>query len=121
MQRKKNKEQPINNGTVNIATSQTHPTVNSLPFATVHRRKFGTSPFDEYWLNVECCGLFCALLTYCLHFYGVYAVCWILIPPWMSYIGTDGIRKVSSFRLKLDQFSLYVQCKGFRIISLING
>jgi len=56
-----------------------------LPLATVKRRKFGTSPFDENWLNMDCCGLFCALVTYLLHFYGIYTVCWILLPPWMSY------------------------------------
>jgi DHHC palmitoyltransferase len=54
--------------------------------ATVRRNFCGTGPFDKHWLNVDCCGLFCAFLTYCLHVYGVYAVCFVLIPPWMSVI-----------------------------------
>ena len=52
--------------------------------ATVKRQKFGTGPFDEHWLNLDCCGLFCAALTYGLHIYGVYTVCFVLVPPWMS-------------------------------------
>jgi hypothetical protein len=63
--------------------------------ATVKRNKCGTGPFDEHWLNVDCCGLFCALFTYGLHAYGCYAVCLILLPPWMSYTGDDGIRSLS--------------------------
>mmetsp|Transcript_14890 Transcript_14890/g.29950 ORF Transcript_14890/g.29950 Transcript_14890/m.29950 type:complete len:526 (+) Transcript_14890:374-1951(+) len=54
--------------------------------ATVRRRNFGTSPFDRHWLNLDCCGLFCAGLTYSLHLYGCYAVCVVLLPPWMSYV-----------------------------------
>jgi hypothetical protein len=63
--------------------------------ATVRRRFCGTGPFDRYWLNLDCCGLFCALITYCLHAYGVYAVCFVLIPPWMSTTSEDGIRSLS--------------------------
>jgi len=67
----------------------------SVPqIATVRRRKCGTGPFDEYWLNVDCCGLVCAGLTYCLHFYGIYAVCFVLIPPWMSNT-TEEVRYMS--------------------------
>ena len=57
----------------------------ALKIATVRRKLCGTGPFDKHWLNVDCCGLFCALLTYFLHGFGVYAVCFVLIPPWMSY------------------------------------
>ena len=56
-----------------------------LGVATVKRNKWGTSPFDEHWLNLDCCGLICALLTWGLHLYGVYAVNFVLLPPWMSY------------------------------------
>ena len=63
--------------------------------ASVVRRSCGTSPFDRHWLNVDCCGLFCASLTYMLLLYGAHAVCNILIPPWMSYKTDDGIRHVS--------------------------
>lgn len=63
--------------------------------ATVKRNKYGTGPFDENWLNLDCCGLFCATVTYMLHFYGVYATCLILIPPWMSTVSEDGIRTIS--------------------------
>ncbi len=63
--------------------------------ATVRRQFCGTGPFDQHWLNLDCCGLFCALCTYALHAYGVYAVCWILLPPWMGVTGEDGIRHMS--------------------------
>jgi hypothetical protein len=63
--------------------------------ATVKRNKYGTSPFDENWLNVDCCGLFCAAITYMLHMYGVYATCLILIPPWMSTVDELGVRTIS--------------------------
>jgi hypothetical protein len=69
-------------------------TPSSPPLATVRRRKWGTGPFDENWLNVDCCGLVCAFLTYCLHAYGVYAVCFILVPPWMSAV-TEEVRYLS--------------------------
>ena len=59
---------------------------NNIAVATVHRRNCGTSPFDRHWLNLDCCGLFCAAFTYALHLYGCYAVTHILLPPWMSYI-----------------------------------
>ena len=63
--------------------------------AKVKRNRFGTGPFDEHWLNLDCCGLFCATLTYLLHLYGVYAVCLVLIPPWMSTVDEDGVRTIS--------------------------
>lgn len=62
----------------------------SIAHATVVRRRCGTSPFDRHWLNLDCCGLFCAGITYWLHLYGCYAVCNVLIPPWMSRISGDG-------------------------------
>ena len=62
----------------------------SAAVATVRRRQCGTSPFDKHWLNLDCCGLFCAGLTYCLHIYGCYVVCRILLPPWMSHV-YDGV------------------------------
>jgi hypothetical protein len=67
--------------------------------ATVVRRQCGTSPFDKHWLNVDCCGLFCAGFTYWLHLYGCYAVCFVLLPPWMSYEedGEEGVRRVSYY------------------------
>ena len=63
--------------------------------ATVYRKQCGTGPFDKNWLNLDCCGLFCAMLTYALHTYGCYAVCVVLLPPWMSYFESDGTRRVS--------------------------
>eukprot|EP00980_Cylindrotheca_fusiformis_P031280 scaffold26118_cov171-Cylindrotheca_fusiformis.AAC.1 len=63
--------------------------------AEVRRQKCGTGPFDESWLNKDCCGLFCAFLTYCLHIYGVYAVCMILLPPWMSTLDEEGVRSMT--------------------------
>jgi palmitoyltransferase ZDHHC3/7/25 len=78
------------------AATSTNAGSPRLPIvATVKRNKYGTGPFDENWLNVDCCGLFCAAITYMLHMYGVYATCLILIPPWMSTVSEDGIRSIS--------------------------
>ena len=66
-----------------------------ITYATVRRNKCGTGPFDENWLNVDCCGLFCAGITYCLHLYSIYAVCLVLLPPWMSTMDDQGIRSLS--------------------------
>ena len=71
------------------------PSTLSAPVATVVRHKCGTSPFDHVWLNVDCCGLFCAGLTYGLHMYGTYVVTVVLLPPWMSYT-LEGVRRVST-------------------------
>ena len=68
----------------------------TVQVATVRRRKFGTSPFDENWLNVDCCGLACACITYLLHAYAVYTVCVIMIPPWMSTKDEDGTRHLTT-------------------------
>mmetsp|Transcript_24940 Transcript_24940/g.36936 ORF Transcript_24940/g.36936 Transcript_24940/m.36936 type:complete len:362 (+) Transcript_24940:91-1176(+) len=66
----------------------------AVPSATVVRHLCGTSPFDKYWVNWDCCGLFCAGLTYGLHIYGCYAVTQVLLPPWMSTT-VDGVRSLS--------------------------
>lgn len=68
----------------------------AVQVATVRRRKFGTGAFDEHWLNVDCCGLTCALITYMLHAYAVYTVCFIMIPPWMSSKSEEGIRSLTT-------------------------
>lgn len=65
--------------------------------ATVRRRACGTGAFDNHWLNLDCCGLVCAFFTYFLHVFGVYAVCFVLIPPWMSYADENGVRSLSFF------------------------
>ena len=62
----------------------------SIGIATVKRNRWGTSPFDEHWLNLDCCGLLCAVFTWGLHLYGVYAVNFVLLPPWMSETGETG-------------------------------
>jgi DHHC palmitoyltransferase len=67
----------------------------TIPTATVKRRKCGTGPFDDNWLNLDCCGLFCALITYGLHLYAIYAVCLVLLPPWMSDTDDEGVRHLS--------------------------
>ncbi len=94
-----------NNNNNNSSSSSSNAPTNSLTNRTlrpavikeakVKRSKYGTGPFDENWLNLDCCGLFCAGLTYMLHVYGVYAVCLILIPPWMSSVDEDGVRTIS--------------------------
>jgi len=70
----------------------------AVPSATVVRHLCGTSPFDKYWVNWDCCGLFCAGLTYGLHIYGCYAVTQVLLPPWMSTT-VDGVRSVSKSQI----------------------
>ena len=83
-----------NVGQVGVVTSTTTQST-ATPVATVKRNKYGTGPFDENWLNMDCCGLFCAAITYGLHAYGVYAVCLILLPPWMSVIDEEGVRSMT--------------------------
>ena len=92
-QKQKQNQQPTTIVTSSITSRTLRPAV--IKEAKVKRNKYGTGPFDEHWLNMDCCGLFCASLTYMLHAYGVYAVCWILIPPWMSSVDQDGIRTMS--------------------------
>ena len=88
----------VNNNT-KIATttivSATATPKTVLKVAKVKRNNCGTGPFDKNWLNMDCCGLFCASITYMLHMYGVYATCLILIPPWMSTVDEDGVRTIS--------------------------
>lgn len=79
---------PIEVGSGNGAsTAQTNLLLNPpvIKMATVRRNFCGTGPFDKHWFNLDCCGIFCALFTYFLQSYGAYAVCFIIIPPWMSY------------------------------------
>ena len=85
-------------GSATLDPESTSPanTNGAVQVATVRRRKFGTSPFDENWLNVDCCGLTCAMITYLLHAYAVYTVCFIMIPPWMSIKGEDGVRYLTT-------------------------
>jgi hypothetical protein len=89
----------INVSANNSISTQTKHAVTATPtvlkVAKVKRSKFGTSPWDENWLNLDCCGLFCAAVTYMLHVYGVYATCVILIPPWMSTVDKDGKRTIT--------------------------
>lgn len=72
-------------------------TADAPAVARVQRNFCGTGPFDKHWLNLDCCGLFCALMTYGLHVYGVYAVCLVLLPPWMSH--TDEATKIRTTSL----------------------
>ena len=76
-------------------SSSSHASTPRVAVATVKRNKYGTGPFDENWLNLDCCGLVCACMTYGLHLYGIYAVCLILIPPWMSAVTDDGVRHLT--------------------------
>ena len=69
---------------------------SKIAIATVKRNRCGTQPFDRHWLNLDCCGLICATLTYMLHLYGVYSFGWILLPPWFSVMDEDGYREVSN-------------------------
>lgn len=74
-------------GTPSKTPNKLSPPSNiSVAVATARRRSCGTGPFDRHWLNLDCCGLVCAAVTYGLHLYGCYAVVCILLPPWMSHI-----------------------------------
>ena len=88
-----------------------------IAVATVKRNKCGTSPFDENWLNMDCCGLFCAGITYGLHFYGVYAVCLVLLPPWMSTTDEDGVRSLTFMGHFHRMAFTWWQCWQLRLIS----
>ena len=83
--------------------------------ATVRRRKCGTSPFDENWLNVDCCGLTCAVITYMLHAYAVYTVCVIMIPPWMSTKDEEGVRHLTTAGV-LNQIA-FTSCAVLAVLS----
>ncbi len=87
-------EEIVSDGAVNVLSGKSLSVAN-IPVAAVKRRKYGTGPFDENWLNLDCCGLLCALVTYGLHFYGVYAVCLVLLPPWMSETNELGVRSLT--------------------------
>mmetsp|Transcript_9984 Transcript_9984/g.14128 ORF Transcript_9984/g.14128 Transcript_9984/m.14128 type:complete len:381 (+) Transcript_9984:119-1261(+) len=82
-----------------------------IGMASVVRRRCGTSPFDKNWLNMDCCGLFCACITYFLHLYGAYAVCAKLVPSWMCSLRSDGICHLS--------FWGFLHCSTFCIISFL--
>eukprot|EP00520_Triparma_pacifica_P013760 CAMPEP_0118661596 /NCGR_PEP_ID=MMETSP0785-20121206/16373_1 /TAXON_ID=91992 /ORGANISM="Bolidomonas pacifica, Strain CCMP 1866" /LENGTH=199 /DNA_ID=CAMNT_0006555065 /DNA_START=130 /DNA_END=730 /DNA_ORIENTATION=+ len=47
-------------------------------------RLFGTSPNSKYWLNLDCCGLFCAVITWFLHIWASYTLIFRLLSPWMG-------------------------------------
>jgi len=80
-------------GNTNCSTSHSNKQPK-ISIAKVKRNRFGTSPFDDQWLNLDCCGLICASLTYMLHLYGMYSFGWILLPPWFSVMDEDGYREV---------------------------
>jgi len=77
------------------ATSKKKAAASVVLHATVKRNTWGTQPFDKHWLNLDCCGLVCASLTYMLHVYGVYSFGWILLPPWFSVMDEDGYRELT--------------------------
>lgn len=78
------------------AKGESRAATTPVRVAKVRRNFCGTGPFDKHWLNLDCCGIVCAFFTYFLHAYGVYAVNWVLLPPWMSYTIDDG-RSLSFF------------------------
>jgi hypothetical protein len=98
-QRRKGGAPKSQDGVIQVANAMATPkSIENdmpVPVATVKRNKCGTSPFDKSWLNMDCCGLFCAGITYGLHAYGVYAVCLVLLPPWMSVTDAAGVRTMT--------------------------
>lgn len=80
---------PIEEVIENSSPSKPRPKEKIIT-ATVYRPTFGTSPFAKHWLNVDCCGLVCAGLTYSLHAFGCYAFGWILVPSGWRKVDEDG-------------------------------
>ena len=74
----------VEKAATNGSSSSTLTLQPVIGVAQVKRNFCGTGPFDRHWFNWDCCGIVCALFTYFLHAYGVYCVCLVLIPPWMS-------------------------------------
>jgi hypothetical protein len=94
---------PSEAGTTMLLVEQADGSALTLqPAAVAHvKRNFcGTGPFDRHWFNVDCCGIVCALFTYGLHAYGIYSVCFILIPPWMSYTIVSAVGEGDSTSLR---------------------
>jgi hypothetical protein len=80
-----------------VLERETNATPSATPAVAVVKRNYcGTGPFDQHWLNLDCCGLICAVFTYMLHMYGAYVVGFVLIPPWMSYT-ENNVRSLSIF------------------------
>jgi hypothetical protein len=67
-------------GSVAITTAGSSAPRSPIVIATVIRSKYGTGPFDENWLNVDCCGFFVRLLvvTNVLHLYGTCLIMWVI-------------------------------------------
>ncbi|KAL3807630.1 hypothetical protein ACHAXA_005260 [Cyclostephanos tholiformis] len=86
---------PTNAAVGNAMTNETTNTTTVVLSASVKRNKCGTRPFDHHWLNLDCCGLSCACITYMLHVYGMYAFAFVLLPPWMSNTDEDGYRELT--------------------------
>lgn len=50
----------------------------------------GTQPTRQYWLNVDGCGLFCALIVYFLVLFGMYATTYAVIYPVFGFHSLTG-------------------------------
>jgi ribosomal protein L40E len=86
-----------NNKNISIINNNIkHNIAEKVKIATVKRYTCGTRPFDKYWLNLDCCGLICASVTYMLHLYAIYSFGWILLPPWFSIMDEDGYRYLTA-------------------------
>ena len=48
----------------------------------------------RYWINKECCGLFCAVVTWGFVFFGQFATSISIIIPWLGYDVTGIINLV---------------------------
>ncbi|GKZ01467.1 hypothetical protein MPSEU_001097300 [Mayamaea pseudoterrestris] len=85
-----------------------------IAVAQVKRNFLGTGPFDKHWFNYDCCGIVCALFTYMLHVYGVYCVCVVLVPPWMSefyeIMTMDGSTQKTRFLTATGRFTSTLFC-----------
>eukprot|EP00532_Pseudo-nitzschia_australis_P014227 CAMPEP_0168281090 /NCGR_PEP_ID=MMETSP0141_2-20121125/21515_1 /TAXON_ID=44445 /ORGANISM="Pseudo-nitzschia australis, Strain 10249 10 AB" /LENGTH=401 /DNA_ID=CAMNT_0008224459 /DNA_START=19 /DNA_END=1228 /DNA_ORIENTATION=- len=57
--------------------------------AVVKRNKYGTGPFDENWLNLDCCGLFCVAIH-------------------VAHV--RGIRNLFGFDSTLDEYGRRIRC-----------
>ena len=50
----------------------------------------GTQPTRQHWLNIDGCGLFCALIVYFLVLFGMYATTYAVIYPVFGFHSLAG-------------------------------
>ena len=57
----------------------------------------GTHHRTTFWVNTDCCGLFCGCMTYFLLGYGSFAACIKLVTPWLGAWSIMGVLNIVVF------------------------